>query len=183
MDFSTILAGIPAALDCGKKALDLVKGAKELAPKESKESGTLTDALGSIFELQAKLLETQGLMLEAQRIMNATEQRAADAERKLREQDEWNTEAARYGLRRMDGTGSFIYSLKDDQANGQPLHHLCPVCFEKRKKSILQESQSGASAECKSCNLTFPLQPYSSVGASAVTFSRSRRSDELRGLF
>jgi hypothetical protein len=43
----------------------------------------------------------------------------------------------RYQLRGFGG-GTFAYELKPSEANGEPIHGICPTCFENGKKHILQ---------------------------------------------
>ncbi|QTN98187.1 hypothetical protein J8E27_07890 [Brucella sp. 458] len=50
----------------------------------------------------------------------------------LKRQNEFENEKARYEF---FGTpvGDYVFKLKEDMANGQPLHYLCPVCLNKDK--------------------------------------------------
>lgn len=50
----------------------------------------------------------------------------------LKEQDEFEIEIARYELIETS-QGDVVYKLKDDMKNGQPIHHVCPVCMKRDK--------------------------------------------------
>jgi hypothetical protein len=59
------------------------------------------------------------------------------AEQKLATYDKWETERARYLLKQV-GSKIFVYELNPTNAAGEPIHQICPRCYEAREKSILQ---------------------------------------------
>lgn len=79
-------------------------------------------------------LQTQFLAVHAQY------QDLAEAKRKVEQKlvayENWDAEAARYQLQEVAG-GIFVYVLKPENAGGEPIHWLCPNCFQRREKSIL----------------------------------------------
>lgn len=50
----------------------------------------------------------------------------------LLRQDEFEREKARYALFQT-GQGDIVYTLKEDMADGQPMHFICPVCLNRDK--------------------------------------------------
>ena len=64
----------------------------------------------------------------------------------------------RYQLKDYGGN-TFAWELKADAANSEPIHRLCPACFSKRRKSILQfDLHTGASQDrydCPACKAEF----------------------------
>jgi hypothetical protein len=48
----------------------------------------------------------------------------------------WEAEKKRYVLTDFGG-GTFAYALKNEAANGEPMHRLCPNCYNQGHKSIL----------------------------------------------
>lgn len=50
----------------------------------------------------------------------------------LMRQDEFEREKARYALFET-GQGDIVYTLKEDMADGQPMHFICPVCLNRDK--------------------------------------------------
>jgi hypothetical protein len=82
--------------------------------------------------------------------------RAVDA---LRAADDWTSEKSRYELRDLgDGftSGIFAYGLKDDQASNEPAHSICPDCYQRGAKAILQRVTRSPGmcqvAICQQCN-------------------------------
>jgi len=64
----------------------------------------------------------------------------------------------RYQLKDFGG-GTFAYELKESEANGEPIHRLCPTCFQDGKKHILQPRGGNAYKQdmfhCDGCGHTF----------------------------
>jgi hypothetical protein len=52
--------------------------------------------------------------------------------RELKEQDEFETEKSRYELYQ-SREGALVFKLKEDMADGQPQHFICPSCLNKDK--------------------------------------------------
>ena len=50
----------------------------------------------------------------------------------LQKQNEFETEKARYELFET-AERDIVFKLKEDKANGQPIHYICPVCLNKDK--------------------------------------------------
>jgi hypothetical protein len=85
----------------------------------------------------ATAIDLQQKILEAQEQQAALARRNAELESTVAAFERWETESGRYQL--VDyGGGTFAYELKADAANGEPIHRLCPACFSRRRKSILQ---------------------------------------------
>jgi hypothetical protein len=87
--------------------------------------------LDSVIDLQSKLLATQSQY-------EALTEVKRQLERKIVEYEKWDADAARYKLQEV-AMGIFVYVLQSDQAKGEPLHWLCPNCFQQRQKSILEK--------------------------------------------
>ena len=50
----------------------------------------------------------------------------------------WESEKQRYRLQQVD-PGVVVYIVREEAATqDEPVHYLCPACYEKCKKSILQ---------------------------------------------
>lgn len=56
--------------------------------------------------------------------------------RELIRQDEFDRERARYELHKTD-QGDLVFRLKEESADGQPEHFVCPVCLNNRKISYI----------------------------------------------
>ena len=92
----------------------------------------------AIAAVQDTLIDVQGKLLAVQTQYEALADAKRDIEQKLAEYARWEFEAARYKLEQIV-PGIFVYSLKPDDATGEPPHWLCPNCFQEQKKSILSK--------------------------------------------
>jgi hypothetical protein len=111
---------------------------------------------------QAKLIEFNSALIDAQtNVFSVNEERSAliervrDLEAKIAEIEGWEAEKKRYELKEV-APRVFTYVLKPEAQGSEPSHWICPGCYQKRQKSILQglESHSfGWSHSCPSCNL------------------------------
>jgi len=83
--------------------------------------------------------------------------------------EKWDSEATRYELKEIV-TGIFVYVLKPDHARTEPIHWLCPNCFQQRQKSILNKPHvDHLNYHCRRCDLDIvPVVP-----TRGATLSRS----------
>src|SRR5437879_270970 len=116
-------------------ALSAISGATKIIAgilKTARDVETKT-AISGILD---SLLDAQAKLLTAQSQYEALAEIKRELEQKIVEYEKWDTEAARYELKEVVA-GIFVYALKPDHAGGEPIHWLCPNCFQKREKSIL----------------------------------------------
>jgi ribosomal protein L32 len=111
-------------------------------------------------ELAIKL-QTQ--ILTAQEAAISAQGRIQELEAVVRASDEWKEQKDRYKL--VDyGAGTFAWELRPECSNGEPAHRVCPKCFEKRKRSILQfKNRTYAHQDffvCNSCETEFFFGAY-----------------------
>ncbi|WP_024587627.1 hypothetical protein [Aliihoeflea sp. 2WW] len=122
MDFTTIesvLGLATTALGATGKAVSTVETVKKLLASDRQPDNS---------EAQAAL-NTLATELTAANMMNVQLSEAIKAlSRELKRQDEFDNERARYELFQT-GQNDIVFKLKDDQANGQPIHFICPVCL------------------------------------------------------
>ncbi|MFP4005024.1 MAG: hypothetical protein ACLFV8_14715, partial [Alphaproteobacteria bacterium] len=114
-----------------------------------------------LIELQGKIGDAQASWLQTQQRLSELLARNRELEQRLTELESWDKEAERYRLVDM-GHGTFAYKLREDQADGDPLHFLCPNCFQRREKAILQLLGTAAHSDkkllkCHSCDTTFRM--------------------------
>ena len=107
-----------------KAITNAVKTAKDVETKEA------------IAGIQDSLLDVQSKLLAAQSQYEALAEVKRQLEQKLMQYEKWDAEATRYKLQEIV-KGIFVYVLQADHASGEPIHWLCPNCFQKREKSIL----------------------------------------------
>lgn len=109
-----------------------------------KELSTSVEVRTAVIDIQQKLLESQ----EKQTDLAA---RVLELETQLRDSEDWKTEMQRYRLVEFPDTKALALKVREDMANGEPIHYLCRACAEKKKKTTLQPSNFYLECpECKS---------------------------------
>jgi hypothetical protein len=63
----------------------------------------------------------------------------------------WEAEKRRYQLEQLP-PGVFVYSLKQEMANGEPPHSICQTCYQRGKKSILHSDEPGNGVYNMTCH-------------------------------
>ena len=94
---------------------------------------------GKVIELQQVILAAQSNALTAQSDLFGLNDRIRQLEEEKAKLEAWKAERDRYQLRDFGGN-TFAYELKEDKAQGDPIHRLCPICFDSGNKAILQFS-------------------------------------------
>jgi hypothetical protein len=117
-----MVAEVFAGLSAIKTAFDIAKGLKDIDTAASRNA--------AVIELQEKILAAR----EAQ---TALLDRIGELEKEMARFETWEAEKKRYKLTDF-GAGTFAYSLKPEEANGEPPHRICAACYQKNRKSILQ---------------------------------------------
>ncbi len=127
------------------------------AMKDIRDHALMQQKIG---ELQDVIMVAQQNAMAAQ--INALEmgQRITDLQAKLAEAEGWAAEKARYQLKNFGGD-TFAYELRPEHAKpGEPIHWLCPTCFDKGEKSIVQTLHTGSThrvVECRPCKWQITL--------------------------
>lgn len=149
-DIVTLATSASALLRDGtetaKKLRELLKGGKGNSP-----------------EAQALALDLFNQIFDAKRDQSALEDRLGQLERELRARDAFEAEATRYTLTDT-GRGAAVYALKPEDDTGEPFHRICPDCYRKREKSILQPDPENHRAfiYCPACRSRFMIVAESS---------------------
>ncbi len=133
-----------AGLSAIKTAFDIAKGLKDI------DDATRRNA--AVIELQEKILSAQSeqaVLIE----------RVWELEKKVAGFEHWEVEKKRYALVDFGGN-SLAYALRPEAANDEPPHRICPNCFEKRQKAILQFRFRGGAHrreiwKCSTCDKEF----------------------------
>jgi hypothetical protein len=83
----------------------------------------------------------------------------------LRKEDQFEQEKARYELVTTP-YGDLVYKLRQDKANGEPMHYICPTCLKKdRLITIIQGDTHYKACQNNSAHgFTFNLVSYSADG-------------------
>lgn len=104
-----------------------------------------------VIELQRVILAAQSDAFAAQTELFAMHEKVRELEGQIAHIQRWEGEKRRYELRQLP-PGAFVYALKADHANGEPMHHICPTCFGNGKKEILQSRGTTNGIEALHCN-------------------------------
>lgn len=106
---------------------------------------TMADTAKALKEINDAAVRNSAIIELQQDILTAREQQTAlvnkveELEHQLARFETWDEEKTRYAMREI-GRGAFAYVVKSEAANGQPLHAICPACYERRTKSVLQSN-------------------------------------------
>jgi hypothetical protein len=111
-----------AGLSAFKSMFDMAKGLKDINDAAIRN--------GAVIELQSQILAAQ----EEQATLI---QKVRDLEVEVARFDEWNVEKQRYELADV-GNGVMAYRIKEDAQGAEPPHSICPDCYQRREKSLLQ---------------------------------------------
>lgn len=97
--------------------------------------------------LQSKTIELQSMILDAQSsAFSAQQERAALIERigaleaEVARLKAWDAEKQRYVLKDLTH-GAFARVLKESERGSEPVHAICPTCYDNGKKSVLQHNR------------------------------------------
>lgn len=142
-EFGTILSSLKSAGDMARALVD-VRDATLLQTK--------------VFDLTREILNAQQSALSAQASQNQLMDEVRALKGSLASYENWSNEEKRYALKDF-GDNTYAYELKDDCKSSEPTHRLCPTCFQKRSKSILQFRGHTMSNQeiynCPPCNKDF----------------------------
>lgn len=132
--------------------------------------------------VDAKAVELLGLaavanskLLEVQSSYATALDRIRELESKVADLQKWDLEKSRYTLCE-SSPGTYTYRLNPSDSQGEPMHELCPQCFENGVKSILQAAAPAhghKTLACPRCKST--LQGERIVAKASFVISRERR--------
>lgn len=149
MDLALAISTISSIADLTKRVM--------AGKVDAEVKGMAADLNNSILSLQATLFSLQTKnqeLLERNRLLEGELINAAN----------WESEAGRYYLHELC-TGVFVYSLKEDERDGEPAHYICPNCYQSGRKSLLQSdvpSIEGTSFKCKQSSCKAEYVDYKS---------------------
>lgn len=154
-----MIAEIAAGLESLKIARDTVMGVKAFADEASANMMKV--------ELSRHILDAQAGLLAAQQQLMEANQRVVEMKEELVRLKRWEEDSALYELADA-GQGTLAYRKRYPQG-GEPRPWLCPNCFERREKAILQPRVASYSKmlHCPRCGADFNVKgvhrPTSSV--------------------
>jgi len=144
------VAAIAGAVSSLKSAIDITKALKDISDANLLQT--------KVFELTREILSAQASALDAREAQSALMDKIRELEARIAQFDAWETERRRYQLKDYGGN-TFAYELRPDAANGEPIHRVCPNCFAKSQREILQfhfqTSDGQHKYQCKACKTEF----------------------------
>lgn len=113
-----------------RAAVEITKAMKDIHDSNILQTKT--------FELTREIMAAQSYAMEAAAAQSELLGRVRQLEEEKAKLEAWNTEKERYELKELK-PGVLIYSIKDSMRGAEPEHYLCPTCYNRGKKSILQK--------------------------------------------
>ena len=113
---------IKAAYDSAKAAFQIAEGISSLKTETA---------------VNAAVIDLQRLVVDAQRGLSASLETIDELEKEIVRLKDWSAEKQRYELADA-GEGSFAYKLKEGVEPPEPLHWICPHCYQKGEKAIMK---------------------------------------------
>ncbi|MFC7290898.1 hypothetical protein [Hirschia litorea] len=146
-----------AAVESLNQGIEMLKTFEEV--KDANNSATLR------FDLNRKILEAQQYALEAQREQLNQQTRISELEQEIAHLKSWENFKEDYSLEEVS-KGTYLYVSKE---NFSPEIWLCPNCFERAAKSILQANGAGVqtyyhSFKCPNCQETYNVSRHTRPG-------------------
>ncbi len=145
MDMQSIgaaITGLRTATDIVKTILDINKNIEINA---------------KVIDLQTVILGLQSSLLGIQNDFAGVLAQRDDLKKTLQQEDQWKDVEARYKLHEVDDD-LFVYVSIDAKNPGIAPHWLCPNCFTKRVKSIIQmynQNDMGRYYHCPECKTRY----------------------------
>lgn len=155
-----------AAISSIKAAIDIAKGAAGVK--------TATEINLAIIDIQRALLDAQSAAFDDHERQTELQRRIKELETQLAQVHNWEAEKGRYQLTETI-TGTLVYALKPECANGDPNHRLCVKCFNEDRKSVLQvvnRHSGGEIVQCPHCKVKLTVSPFPDV--TNVSFSNGQ---------
>lgn len=155
------LTSIGTAISLAGEGIGCVNGAATAANKLRQ---LLKGGKADQTELAALTLDVFNQLIDAKQAQTSVLDRLHELERQMIALEEFDRQAQRYTLVTTRG-GALVYQLDPAQAKDEPAHYLCPDCFGKKQRSILQPK--GRFLECH-CGRTFDRDPPPQGGSVRV---------------
>lgn len=141
---SGLISSIKASTEISKALLNL------------RDENLIREKVGA---LNIQLFDAYGSALDARKAQAELLDQVDALKETILKFEKWDAEKERYQLAEV-APGAFAYALKAGAEHGEPPHHICPACYEQRRKSILQgdlsKSIRGTSGvlKCLACGAT-----------------------------
>ncbi|HBR7873733.1 TPA: hypothetical protein MHQ07_03285 [Klebsiella pneumoniae subsp. pneumoniae] len=143
------ITGFTSLFDSVKAVKDVVKAASDMKTNVAINEKA-TEIYSYLNDVQEKLMALQIEHMTMARLKD-------DLERQVVQLTEWNQDKQHYALTKLP-SGALVYQLKPAYQGDEPVHQLCPNCYQKQVKSIIQfhgYSQWHSVLKCPNCSAEF----------------------------
>ncbi|WP_415034899.1 hypothetical protein [Azonexus sp.] len=165
-----MIDSIAGAFGAIKGAAEITQGLLSLKT-DAAVATKATELTGIIFDVQQKLIAIQSDYA-------AVVARERDLEAKIMQLENWAHEQERYQLHEL-APGTLTYRIKPAMQGTEPMHDLCPRCYQNGIKSILQNNGIEKGHHillCPQCKTALIGERFNdSAGAAMAGSFRSRR--------
>lgn len=152
-----MIAEISSFIASSKAAYDIAKGIYAL-----KSENDRNESISKILEV---LITAQFQASEVLAKAHETEIEKHNLTKKLMELEKWSETEKQYELQEVY-SGIFAYVYKKGEEATEPVHWLCPNCWQEKKKSILQcdfKNESASSYTCQRCRKAIKWAEYKPI--------------------
>lgn len=129
-------------------------------------------------ELTTVIMSAQSGALAAQTAQFELIDRIRNLEQQVKDLEDWNLERQRYQLKEV-APAVFAYVTKPGMENGEPSHGICAACYQRGRKSLLQQETRDPGrvhyAVCHDCGAELILAGHRNETPSAQTGRVTRR--------
>jgi DNA-directed RNA polymerase subunit RPC12/RpoP len=112
----------------------------------------------AVSAVQDKLLDANSAALVAQGEQSKLLAENMELKKKLAEVEDWNRRISRFRLHEFE-TGTLAFALREDMAEGEPMHYICATCRDRGHITRLQPNVHGNQLSCHPCNQTIQIKP------------------------
>ena len=141
------ITAIQSAITSLKVGMDLIKGIRE--------TENANEVPGKVIELQEALWEAYNNAISATTAQFELLDRVRALEEQLKAFNDWDEQGPRYTLVCPWGNAAQVYALLKARSAGDAAHFLCPNCFHKKQRVILNQvvatPNNYVSLACPSC--------------------------------
>ncbi|MDX6805012.1 hypothetical protein [Terrihabitans rhizophilus] len=137
------MGAIAGAIGSLKTASEMAKAVMDLRDASAIQS--------KVIDLQSVIVAAQSSALSAQSDQFTLMHQLRGLQSKLEQLEGWDATKRRYLLKDYGGA-TFAYELRANAAEGEPIHRICPACYEKKIRSVLQFSYNASGRDTYDCH-------------------------------
>ena len=123
-------------------------------------------------DLNQRVIDLQEKILSAQEAQFALVKRVDELEKQLAALETKSSQMQRYQLKDF-GSGTFAYELKELEARGEPIHHVCAACYQQGHISVLQFSIRSNGQDWYECLQCKSRQKFGAYVSRPIDYSNS----------